>query len=172
MHHLIFAVVLLIITTVVTTNGNPGFWNSSLRTQSDKLLTNFRAAIKGVIFSGVFTNNTILQREPYISALYGAADKSNTKVTLTINGKDSNGNAYNNVLSTNSYINGDWKILLNSPMKPGGNYTFNIACDSCNNPSIDDTLYNITFGDVYYCSGQSNMQLRMHYTFNRNHTYN
>ncbi len=32
-------------------------------------------------------------------------------------------------------------------------------------------MYNVTFGDVYYCAGQSNMELRMNFTFNRNITY-
>ena len=139
----------------ITTNGltpRP-FWNSTLRDRSDKLIKDFRDNIEGVTFSGVFGNNTILQRSPFISAVYGLSDKSNTKITLTITGTDASGNAYNNVLSTNSDDSGDWKILMDKAMPYGGNYTFNVKCNECNNPSIDDTLYNVTFGDVYYCSG-------------------
>jgi len=37
-------------------------------------------------------------------------------------------------------------------------------------PITTVTLTNITFGDVWYCSGQSNMQLPLFYTFSKNET--
>merc|ERR1719295_1702368 len=71
--------------------------------------------------------------------------------------------------------NGDWKLTLWQSYPNGGNFTFNVSCPLCFNatshPYTWDIIYNVTFGDVYHCSGQSNMELTMHHTFSRNLTY-
>eukprot|EP01084_Bolivina_argentea_P275324 469527_1 len=139
------------------------------RKLSDEMLLNFRSTIEGAVFSGVFTDYTVLQREPYLSALYGVADRANTKILVNITQIDGN---YKDVLSTISDMNGDWKVILAEARPNGGNYSITVQCEECINPNIIDRLYNITFGDVFYCAGQSNMQLDMHHTFNRNITYN
>lgn len=81
------------------------------------------------------------------------------------------GDLYADTIKTTSMDNGDWKILLNEAMPNGGNYTLSLECPDCASPDSMDTLYNVTFGDVYYCAGQSNMELDMHFTFSRNQTY-
>ena len=68
--------------------------------------------------------------------------------------------------TTNSMYNGDWKIILPNTYPNGGNFTFTVKGDQ-----TPQTIYNITFGDVYICSGQSNMVVPMEYTFSRNYTY-
>ena len=138
----------------------------------DEQIYNFTHHYKpiGIVFSGVFTNNIILQREPYYSSIYGTCDTSNTSIILYL---QSNDNDNMDIYSTISMINGDWKILLNKTYKNGGNYTITVICNECNGTMIDNqkSLYNVTFGDIYFCSGQSNMNLEMHFTFNRNFTY-
>merc|ERR1711879_339614 len=65
-------------------------------------------------------------------------------------------------------MGGVWKLSLAS--KPaGGNYTITVACIDCHLPPT--VITNVTFGDVFFCSGQSNMWLPVHYTFSRNKTY-
>eukprot|EP01084_Bolivina_argentea_P161041 280361_1 len=61
---------------------------------------NFRANFQGVGFSGVFTDNTILQRGPELSSVYGLADSANKQVSVTLTNMDNN-----NVetFKTNSY---------------------------------------------------------------------
>eukprot|EP01084_Bolivina_argentea_P298722 514827_1 len=135
------------------------FWNADLRTKSDELIHAFRANVTGVQFSGVFSDNSILQRGPQLASVYGISDTSNTKITLSISG-----NNYNKVLSTQSDRNGEWKITLTEAMSAGGNYNFNVKCDGCKSKT-DDTINNIKFGDVFYCSGQSNMDVNLSYVF-------
>lgn len=52
---------------------------------------------------------------------------------------------------------------------PGGNYTITALCTGCVNVTRV-TITNVTFGDMWYCSGQSNMWLPVLNTFSRNET--
>ena len=116
-----------------------------------KRIANFRASVQGALFSGVFTDNSVLQREPYKAALYGVVDKPNTAVTLTMTDEDTKKiTKYN----ANSMKNGDWKITLPNTYPNGGNFTFTVSCAGCYNTSVSTTITNITFGDVYFCAGQ------------------
>jgi sialate O-acetylesterase len=56
--------------------------------------------------------------------------------------------------STTSDPDGNWKIIL-PPMKAGGPYTMEVK----GNNTI--TINNILLGDVWFCSGQSNMVINM-----------
>jgi len=58
------------------------------------------------------------------------------------------------VYHTSANSNGEWKIVL-SGLKPGGPYTLQI------NASNQITVSDILVGDVWVCSGQSNMELPM-----------
>jgi sialate O-acetylesterase len=63
-----------------------------------------------------------------------------------------------------------WKALLR-PTPPGGNYTIVAKCTTTEPSSSSQIMItNITFGDVWYCSGQSNMWLPMENSFSRNVT--
>ena len=115
-----------------------------------KRIQNFRASVQGVLFSGVFSDNAVLQREPYHAALYGIADTPNTPITLNMIDQSTNKiTKYN----TNSMKNGDWKITLPLTYKNGGNFTFVASCAGCNG-NFSDRIVNVTFGDVFYCAGQ------------------
>jgi sialate O-acetylesterase len=88
----------------------------------------------------------ILQRDANIKIWGWAA--ANEKVNLKFNNK---------TYKTKATTNGDWSVIL-PPVKAGGPYTITITASN----SI--TLNNILFGDVWFCSGQSNMvhQLNIH----------
>jgi len=77
-----------------------------------------------------------------------------------------------------------WEVLL-PPQSPGGNYTIRVTCLVTSKPkellegrtlrtgeqtTSEINLVNVTFGDVWFCSGQSNMGLPLKYTFDRNDT--
>lgn len=50
-----------------------------------------------------------------------------------------------------------WKALL-PPQEPGGDYLITATCSNCVAGAIPArTLQHVTFGSVFYCSGQSNM---------------
>ena len=56
-----------------------------------------------------------------------------------------------------------WKAFL-KPAKAGGSYTITVTADKASDPI---TLHRVTFGDIFFCSGQSNMDLALAYTFTK-----
>ena len=91
-------------------------------------------------------DSMILQRDSKIN-IWGWASK-NEKIRMKFNGKN---------FKTTATNDGKWSLQL-PPMKAGGPYTMNI--DASNHLVIN----NILIGDVWFCSGQSNMvhQLKLH----------
>jgi len=91
----------------------------------------------------VITSNMVLQREKPVK-IWGWAEKGE-KVTVQFNGQKA-------LAKTDK--NGDWFVIL-KPLQAGGPYELKI--DGKN--SI--VLSNILVGDVYICSGQSNMEFSL-----------
>ncbi len=91
-------------------------------------------------------DSMILQRDEKIK-LWGWAS-ANEKVNIRFNGK---------VYKTKADAGGNWALQL-PPTKAGGPYTMDITA------SNKITLHEILFGDVWFCSGQSNMvhQMNIH----------
>ncbi len=94
-----------------------------------------------VLLPKLISDGMVLQRDVKVN-VWGWAD-ANEKVTVTIDGKS---------VSTTTDENGKWKLQL-KPHKAGGPYTMLIEGKN----KIE--LKNILFGDVWLCSGQSNMEL-------------
>jgi sialate O-acetylesterase len=88
-------------------------------------------------------NGMVLQRDAKVK-IWGWAD-AGEKITINFQHK-----TYHAVTGQN----GSWKIIL-QPMKAGGPYTMEITGN--NHITIQDIL----IGDVWFCSGQSNMALPM-----------
>ena len=91
-------------------------------------------------------DSMILQRDSRIN-IWGWAPKGE-KIKIKFNGKN---------FKATANADGKWLLQL-PPMKPGGPYTMNI--DASNHLVIN----NILIGDVWLCSGQSNMvhQMKLH----------
>jgi sialate O-acetylesterase len=91
-------------------------------------------------------DSMVLQRDSKIN-IWGWASK-NEKIRILFNGKN---------LKTTATAGGKWTLQL-PPMKAGGPYTMKI--DASNHLVINDIL----IGDVWLCSGQSNMvhQMKLH----------
>ena len=85
----------------------------------------------------------IFQRDTKVKIWGWASAKEKIKVSFQ-----------NKKYNTAADANGNWMIVL-SPMKAGGPYTMNI--DAINHLTIN----NILIGDVWICSGQSNMVHQM-----------
>lgn len=94
----------------------------------------------GLKLSPVFTDNMVLQRNQPI-VIYGTAN-GGEKVAITFNN-------HKEVATTNEY--GKWKAIFPA-MKSGGAHQITIASKEKN-----IVLKNILIGDVWFCSGQSNM---------------
>jgi len=92
------------------------------------------------------SDGMILQRDVPVK-IWGWASPAE-KVTITLNAQRSTLNAQ---LSTQADTGGNWEILLPA-QKAGGPYTMTVSASN----SI--TVRNILFGDVWLCSGQSNME--------------
>jgi sialate O-acetylesterase len=116
--------------------------------KSRLLLTFFWAALSQNIFCQVklpqlISDGMVLQRDAKVN-VWGWASPGE-KVMIHFINKE---------YSTEANAEGKWKILL-SPMAAGGPYKMDIRA------SNHLTLNNILMGDVWVCSGQSNMALPM-----------
>lgn len=94
----------------------------------------------GLQLSPIFTDNMVLQREQPIS-IYGKAN-GNSKVEITFDN-------HKEITSANEY--GKWNVVF-PKMKSGGVHQIEIESDE-----KKISLKNILIGDVWFCSGQSNM---------------
>jgi sialate O-acetylesterase len=99
-----------------------------------------------IILPQIVRDSMVLQRDAEIN-IWGWASKGE-KVTVLFNQKK---------YTTKATPGGKWRIVL-SPMKAGGPYNMLISGKN------KITLKNILIGDVWFCSGQSNMvhQLNIH----------
>lgn len=91
-------------------------------------------------------DSMILQREANVKIWGWASPKEKIKISF-----------YNKKFKTTTGENGKWMIVL-PPMKAGGPFTMKLEA------SNNITLKNILIGDVWFCSGQSNMvhQMNIH----------
>ena len=89
----------------------------------------------------VFSSHMVLQRDMKI-AVWGWANPGE-KVTLELAGQKAEATAN---------AKGEWKTFL-PPMKAGGPYTLTVS--GSNTVKFDDVL----LGEVWLCSGQSNMEM-------------
>jgi sialate O-acetylesterase len=101
------------------------------------------SSFAGVTLPKVFTSNMVLQRGKPIK-IWGWADKGE-KITVQCNGQKA-------VAKTDK--EGAWMLTM-QPMQAGGPYELTI--DGKNKI----VLSNILIGDVYMCSGQSNMEFAL-----------
>lgn len=65
-----------------------------------------------------------------------------------------------------------WKALL-PPQPAGGNFTVTAVCVGCTSSAPSTaSISNVVFGDMWFCTGQSNMWLPVQHTYDRNDTAN
>jgi sialate O-acetylesterase len=102
-----------------------------------------RIAISEVRLPRLISDGMVLQRDTSVKIWGWAAPGE--KVTIDFNGK---------TYSAAADPNGKWMVTL-SPSKAGGPYNMEIKAEN------KITLKNILIGDVWVCSGQSNMELTM-----------
>jgi sialate O-acetylesterase len=91
--------------------------------------------------AGIFADNMVLQRDEPVK-IWGWADK-NENIEISFNGQ---------IVKTKAKKAGTWEITL-SPMTFGGPYAMEIK-GKTNRIRLD----NLLIGDVWLCSGQSNME--------------
>ena len=123
-------------------------------------------------FSANMGSGMVLQRAPAQASLYGFtnANPQSGVARITVTLKSTEGGASPESYTGTVFPDGTWKVLLSA--KPaGGSFTASVACTSPGCASAaSTTITDLTFGDVWYCTGQSNMELDLIHTFNRNET--
>ncbi|TRY98482.1 hypothetical protein DNTS_012364 [Danionella cerebrum] len=105
------------------------------------------SAVDDFQFSSYYGSHMVLQKAPAKPVVWGFG-QTGAKVELTVSGP----HAWDHTHSA-TVINGVWRTSL-KPMQAGGPYILT-ATQSSTNSSI--TLTDVLFGDVWLCSGQSNM---------------
>jgi hypothetical protein len=137
---------------------------------------------KTLLFSVGFDSNMVLQRDA-TTAIYGQMIGNGGGAQIEVTVRESGGGFYTVkalVVAQQSptysvmcwHPQGDppcyvanytasWKAFL-KPATAGGDYTISAKCTAgCSGDIVRDTstIERVTMGDVYFCSGQSNMQL-------------
>jgi sialate O-acetylesterase len=98
-----------------------------------------------IILPSVFSSNMVLQQKTNV-AIWGLSEYNETVTVFT---------SWNNVtIKTKADQKGNWKCYISTP-SAGGPYTITIK----DKDAI--TLTNVLIGEVWFCSGQSNMEMPM-----------
>eukprot|EP01043_Picozoa_sp_COSAG02_P036878 COSAG02_NODE_2732_length_8141_cov_41.736011_7_plen_841_part_00 len=112
----------------------------------------------GFGLSAGFSDDMVLQRAPAKAAVYGFGVGP---VSVQVVGTDGADSTVKYVVEAQSRGDGTWKAFL-SPHVAGGAFTLTAKSTASGSAIV---LKRVTFGDVYLCSGQSNMALETFYTF-------
>ncbi|MDP0497718.1 MAG: sialate O-acetylesterase [Verrucomicrobiota bacterium JB024] len=97
-----------------------------------------------VTLPSIFSDHMVLQRE-LANPVWGWADPGES-ISVSINGQTQ---------TTTADSDGTWRLVL-SPMPAGGPYTLEVL-----GQSQRKTFSDVLVGEVWICSGQSNMEFRM-----------
>ena len=116
------------------------------------LLASFLTPSYALIFrpNNYFSNNMVLQRAPQQAVMWGYGEPGST-VTVTLDS--------NNVASGTVADVGTWSVRLPATEK-SLNHSITVS-----DGTTSRTMTNVAFGDVFLCSGQSNMQVTLNYSF-------
>jgi sialate O-acetylesterase len=104
----------------------------------------------------------VLQRAPQKAIVWGFGDPS-TVTTLTMNHK-----IYTTISRSelaNTQNESIWSVTLD-PVSDEGPFDIHVSQPLANGTLVTITLHDVLFGDVWICSGQSNMQMTLNFTFN------
>jgi sialate O-acetylesterase len=104
----------------------------------------------------------VLQRAPQRAILWGYGDAS-TLTTLTINDK-----TYTTISQSEpASERGEsiWSVTLD-PVSDEGPFDIHVSQPLANGTLVTITIHDILFGDVWLCSGQSNMEMTVVQIFN------
>jgi sialate O-acetylesterase len=104
----------------------------------------------------------VLQRAPQKAIVWGFGDPS-TLTTLTMNGR-----TYTTISRSepaNAQNESIWSVMLD-PVSDEGPFDIHVSQPLANGTLVTITIHDVLFGDVWLCSGQSNMQLTVSLIFN------
>jgi len=122
------------------------------------------ALADGVLrFANYYQDHMVLQRAPQSAIMWGYTDSVDTPITLTMNNR-----VYQTMSSKSSVDSNDapiWSVTLDAQSEEGP-YQVKVTQPLPNGTLETITLDDVLFGDVWICSGQSNMQWSLFRIFN------
>ena len=104
----------------------------------------------------------VLQRAPQKSIVWGFGDPG-VLTTLTIDNKIYR--TVSNSKSANELGEAIWSVTLD-PVSDEGPFDIHVQQPLANGTLVTITIHDVLFGDVWVCSGQSNMQFTVDMAFN------
>lgn len=104
----------------------------------------------------------VLQRAPQKAVVWGFGDASKL-TTLSIDGKTYKG--MSEAGAANHFGESIWSVTLD-PVSDEGPFDIQVSQPLANGTLVTITLHDVLFGDVWICSGQSNMQMAVTDIFN------
>jgi sialate O-acetylesterase len=104
----------------------------------------------------------VLQRAPQKAVVWGYGD-SNTLTTLTINDKIYTTMSNSQLANEQDEI--IWSVTLD-PVSQEGPFDIHVSQPLANGTLVTITIHDILFGDVWLCSGQSNMVWPLAWSYN------
>ncbi len=113
-------------------------------------------------FANYLQDHMVLQRAPQKAIVWGFGD-SGVLTILRMNGK-----VYTTVSSTeraNKLDESIWSVTLD-PVSDEGPFDIHVSQPLANGTLVTITIHDVLFGDVWVCSGQSNMQFTVDMMFN------
>jgi len=113
-------------------------------------------------FANYMQDHMVLQRAPERAVVWGFGDPRiltfltiNNKTYTTVSGID----------QANEQNESIWSVTLD-PVSDEGPYDIHVSQPLPNGTLVTITLHDVLFGDVWICSGQSNMQFTVNMIFN------
>ena len=113
-------------------------------------------------FANYFQDHMVLQRAPQRAIVWGFGDvgkpiilRLNNQIYTTVT----------NLKSTDGQNASIWSVTL-EPVFDEGPFDIHVSQPLINGTLINVTLHDVLFGDVWICSGQSNMQMTVSDIFN------
>jgi sialate O-acetylesterase len=113
-------------------------------------------------FANYIQDHMVLQRAPQRAVVWGFGDPS-MLTTLTMN--DKTYITISQSVPTNAQKESIWSVTLD-PVEDEGPFDIHVSQPSANGTLVTITLHDVLFGDVWICSGQSNMQLTVGMIYN------
>jgi sialate O-acetylesterase len=106
-------------------------------------------------FANYYQNHMVLQRAPQRAIVWGFTDTFNTPTTLTMDNKVYH--TKSSPTAANLLDQSIWSVTLDAQTEEGP-FQINITQPLANGTLASITLDDVLFGDVWVCSGQSNME--------------
>ncbi|XP_021494308.1 sialate O-acetylesterase [Meriones unguiculatus] len=119
-----------------------------------------RSAGIGFRFASYIDNYMVLQKEPAGAVIWGFGTPGATVIVTLCRGQET---IMKKVTSVKESSN-TWMVVLD-PMKPGGPFEV-MAQQTLGIMTFTLRVHDVLFGDVWLCSGQSNMQMTVLQVFN------